>query len=77
MALHFLDIMKQKHAKSLFRLERVALEAAANAVIITDLAGVVIWSNSAFTRLTGYSAEEVKGQNTRILKSGQHDQSFY
>jgi PAS domain S-box-containing protein len=76
-ALNSLDIMGQKQSGALLRLQSAALEAAANAIIITDRAGAVIWTNSAFTRLTGYSAEEVVGQNTRFLKSGQHDQTFY
>jgi diguanylate cyclase (GGDEF)-like protein/PAS domain S-box-containing protein len=27
--------------------------------------------------ITGYAADEIVGQHTRILRSGQHDQSFY
>jgi two-component system cell cycle sensor histidine kinase/response regulator CckA len=69
--------MKQKQPEALLRLQSAALESAANAITITDRAGAVIWTNSAFTRLTGYSAEEVVGQNMRVLKSGQHDQTFY
>ena len=33
--------------------------------------------NSAFTRITGYSAEEVVGQTPDILKSGRHDEEFF
>jgi two-component system, cell cycle sensor histidine kinase and response regulator CckA len=69
--------MEQKQTEALLRLQSAALESAGNAIIITDRAGAVIWTNSAFTRLTGYSAEEVVGRNTRFLKSGQHDQKFY
>jgi sigma-B regulation protein RsbU (phosphoserine phosphatase) len=76
-ALNSFEIMEQKQSVALLRLQSAALEAAANAIIITDRAGAVIGSNSAFSRLTGYSAEEVVGQNTRFLKSGQHDQTFY
>src|ERR1035437_4696772 len=61
-ALTSLDIMGQKQSEALLRLQSAALEAAANAIIITDRAGAVIWTNSAFTRLTGYSAEVVAGR---------------
>jgi two-component system cell cycle sensor histidine kinase/response regulator CckA len=54
-----------------------ALEAAANGVVITDKGGVIEWVNSAFSRITGYSAEEVIGHTPRILKSGRHDAKFY
>jgi len=59
------------------RLQAIALETAANAIAITDRAGSILWVNPSFTALTGYSPEEVLGQNPRLLKSGQHDKSFY
>src|SRR5437660_2033268 len=45
--------------------------------MITDVNGKIVWVNKAFTETTGYSAEEVVGENPRILKSGQLDASFY
>jgi diguanylate cyclase (GGDEF)-like protein/PAS domain S-box-containing protein len=59
------------------RLSLTALEAAANAVVITELDGAIRWVNPAFTRLTGYAPAEVIGRNPRLLKSGAHDASFY
>ena len=60
-----------------FRLQSAALESAANAVIITDHEGSILWVNPAFTRLTGYASDEAAGRNPRILKSGEHPPSFY
>ena len=71
------DITKRKQAEARLQLQSTALEAAANAIVITDRSGVISWANSAFTRLTGYSATEVLGANIRMLKSDQHDQAFY
>lgn len=71
------DIAKRKRAEARVRLQASALEAAANAIVITDRGGTIIWINPAFTRLTGYTAEEAIGRNLRILKSGAHDQAFY
>jgi PAS domain S-box-containing protein len=59
------------------RLFSTALQSAANAIVITNFEGAIQWVNSAFTKLTGYSADEVMGQNPRILKSGQHPPEFY
>lgn len=64
-------------ASALLRLQAAALEAAANAVVITDREGTIQWVNPAFTELTGYTADEAVGKNPRILKSGSHPPSFY
>jgi PAS domain S-box-containing protein len=58
-------------------LQAAALEAAANAIVITDFRGTIQWVNPAFTTMTGYGAEEVLGKNPRLLKSGKQSQSFY
>jgi len=58
-------------------MQSMALQSAANAVMITDREGRITWTNSAFTRLTGYTAAEALGQTPRLLKSGRHDQEFY
>jgi len=58
-------------------LQRVALESAANAILISDASGRILWVNPAFTTLTGHAFEEVVGQSPRILKSGNHGEAFY
>ncbi len=59
------------------RLQSAALEASANAIVITDLEGQIIWANPAFTTLTGYTVAEAVGQNPSILSSGAHQSAFY
>ncbi len=44
---------------------------------VTDAEARILLVNDAFTRITGYAQEEVRGQNPRILQSGEHDASFY
>jgi len=68
---------ERRRTEERLRLQSAALEAAANGIVITDRAGTTLWVNLAFTRLTSYTAEEVIGQNPRLLKSGQHDAAFY
>src|ERR1035438_8812010 len=58
-------------------LQAAALEAAANAIVITDFHGTIMWVNHAFTTMTGYSNEEVLGQNPRMLKSGEQPDNYY
>lgn len=71
------DITERRRAGELLRLQETALRATANVVVITDYAGRVVWTNPAFTRVTGYAPEEVLGQNPRVLKSGSHPPEFY
>ncbi len=71
------DITERKQAEQRLRLQALALETTANAVMITDSEGVIEWVNPAFTRFTGYTAQEAIGQHTRLLKSQHHDQAFY
>jgi PAS domain S-box-containing protein len=47
-----------------------AVEQVSVAVALTDLQGRFEYVNPAFTQITGYSLEDVKGKNPSILKSG-------
>ena len=40
-------------------------------------AGIIRYVNPAFTRMTGYSAEEAIGKNPRLLKSGKQNPEYY
>ena len=71
------DITQREQEEKLLQIQSAALNAAANAIIITDIDGNIQWVNPAFSELTGYAHEEVIGKNPRILKSGKQDQSFY
>lgn len=71
------DITELQTATAKTGLLESALEAAANGVVITDTKGNIEWVNSAFTRITGYTAKEAIGKNPRLLKSGKHDAAFY
>jgi two-component system NtrC family sensor kinase len=72
------DITARKQAESILRLRGAALEAAANAIFITDREGLIQWANPAFTTITGYSAAEAIGRNPgELLKSGKHEPGFY
>jgi diguanylate cyclase (GGDEF)-like protein/PAS domain S-box-containing protein len=59
------------------RLLGTALSSAGNGVFITDQLGYIKWINSAFTRLTGYGAEEALGRKPSILASGKQDAAYY
>ena len=54
-----------------------AIHQAAEAVVVTDAAGMISYVNPAFEQITGYRTEEVVGHNPRIFKSGLQDDGFY
>ena len=71
------EIAERERAESELRLLSAALEAAANGVIITGFHGNIRWANQAFTQMTGYTLDEVLGQNPRLLRSGKQATNFY
>ena len=71
------DITEHYKPTELLNLLKAALEATANAIVITGFGGEIIWVNPAFTRLTGYSNEEILYKSMNILKSGKQDNEFY
>jgi len=71
------DITERRRAEQQVRLQAAALEAAANAILITDRNGVIEWVNAGFTRLTGYELSEAVGQTPRLLRSGRQDAATY
>ncbi len=72
------DTTASKKLEETHRLQSAALQAAGNAILITDKNGTIEWVNTAFTALTGYSPEEVIGRNPgQFLKSGVHGEGFY
>ncbi|WP_224982071.1 SpoIIE family protein phosphatase [Geomonas agri] len=71
------DISERKQAEESLRVQSAALEAAANAIVITDNNGVVLSVNEAFTRMTGYSPEEAVGRDLSFLKSDRQDPGLY
>ncbi|MEW5874412.1 MAG: PAS domain S-box protein [Candidatus Zixiibacteriota bacterium] len=75
--LAFRDLTEKQRGLAAMKLLGTAVEQAAESIIITDIAGTIQYVNPAFERITGYRAEEVLGQNPRILKSGQHPEEFY
>ncbi len=72
-----LDITERKHAEEEMKLAALLYQNSSEAMTVTDTNGIILNVNPAFTRLTGYSVDEVIGKNPRILASGHHDWNFY
>ncbi|HET8530090.1 MAG TPA: PAS domain-containing protein, partial [Methylomirabilota bacterium] len=56
-------------SNELLQLRLLALDAMANAVVITDRHGLIVWVNWALTHLTGFAANEAVGRTPTILRS--------
>jgi len=71
------DITDLKNAENQIRKLSVAVEQNPATIVITDTKGNIEYANPRFTQLTGYSAQEVVGNNTRILNSGKTDPHIF
>lgn len=70
------DITERAHAEQERRIAAIAFECQ-QGMIITDAQNRILRVNQAFTEISGYSADEAIGQNTRLLASGRHSREFY
>lgn len=74
-----LAIVSFEKAHALWRVSLSAkvFEMGEYGVLITDAQNNIQQVNPAFTRITGYSEDEVHGKNPRLLSSGAHNPEFY
>ncbi|NCC36509.1 MAG: PAS domain S-box protein, partial [Chloroflexia bacterium] len=63
------DITERRQAERALRQFQRAVEHSPASVVITDTSGAIEYVNPKFTRVTGYTFEEARGQNPRILKT--------
>jgi diguanylate cyclase (GGDEF)-like protein/PAS domain S-box-containing protein len=70
------DTTEQRRAEQYMRVAAAAFEAQ-EGMMVTDAQHVILRVNKAFTRITGYSADEAVGQTPGLLRSGHHTPDFY
>ncbi len=71
------DVTELKEAQAQLELAASVFENTAEGIAVTDVHGVFVSVNPAFTEITGFTAAEAIGQTPRILKSNRHDRAFY
>ncbi|WP_171013625.1 PAS domain S-box protein [Chitinivorax sp. B] len=71
------DITERKRLEQAQQLASVVFDNSYEGIIVADPDKVITKVNAAFTRITGFSAEEAVGQTPRILSSGQQGEQFY
>jgi PAS domain S-box-containing protein len=75
--LTLIDVNEHKKAEESQRLASSIFAQTREGILVTDAKGDIVDVNAAFTRITGYTREEVLGKNTRFLQSGHHNEAFY
>jgi diguanylate cyclase (GGDEF)-like protein/PAS domain S-box-containing protein len=71
------DITARKRLEESMQLASLVYENSSEAMMVTDADNAIMSVNPAFTRLFGYTPDEVIGRNPSMLKSGRHDGAFY
>lgn len=70
------DITERKVAEDKLRLAASVFTSSPEGIMITNAEGSIVDVNDAFTRITGYSRDEVLGQSASLLKSDRHGPEF-
>lgn len=73
----FAEITEQKEVQEQLRKLTRAVEQSSSLILITDYDGTIEYANPRLIEVTGYTAEELTGQNPRILQSGEHPVDYY
>jgi two-component system cell cycle sensor histidine kinase/response regulator CckA len=71
------DVTARRRAEQELARLAAAIAQSADAIVLTDPKGTILYVNPAFERVTGYAGSEVLGGNPSVLKSGAHDRAFY
>ncbi|MBR0564790.1 EAL domain-containing protein [Azoarcus sp. L1K30] len=70
------DLTERHRSEQELRIAAVAFESH-DGMMITDTRGMIQRINAAFSRMSGYSADEVVGRTPRFLNSGVNGRNFY
>ncbi len=71
------DVTSRKHGEEERARLKMAVDQAAESILITEPDGRIVYVNPAFETITGYGKNEVLGKTPRILGSGNHDRSYF
>jgi diguanylate cyclase (GGDEF)-like protein/PAS domain S-box-containing protein len=70
-------IAERRRLKEQQRLSARVIASIADGIMVTDARRRLVFVNAAFSRVTGYSADEALGRTPSMLRSGRQDAAFY
>ncbi|MCH8622472.1 GGDEF and EAL domain-containing protein [Undibacterium sp. TS12] len=71
------EVTERKRAEEALRIASLVYQHSSDAMMVTDAENKILAINEAFTQLTGYRVEEVRGKNPNLLQSGRQSAGFY
>lgn len=71
------DISQRRKDEQTLRLFAEVFRGSTEGIVVTDPGGRIMAVNQAFTAITGYSEDEIRGQTPAVLRSGRQDSNFY
>ena len=71
------DITGRKKDEERLRLASIIFDSTSECIMVTDSKNRIVTVNPAFTTTTGYTAEDVIGEDPRLLRSDRHDADFF
>ncbi|WP_137973754.1 bifunctional diguanylate cyclase/phosphodiesterase [Pseudomonas sp. F(2018)] len=71
------DVTRRRADEDSLRQAAAVFDSTLEGVLVTDREQRIVHVNPAFSRITGYAADEVLGKLPSLLKSGRHDDAFY
>ena len=66
-----------RNSEKSMKLAATIYQSNADAILVTDENNLIVDVNPAFTRITGYTLDEIKGKDPKLMQSGRHDVQFY
>ena len=72
-----IDITAKKEQENEINKLKLAIEQSPVSIVITDLEAKIQYASPAFYHITGYTFEEVKGKDVRLLQSGKTPETVY
>lgn len=69
--------IERRRAEEERYLATMIYQSSSEGTLVTDADNRIIAINPAFTRITGYRLDEIRGKSPSILRSGRHNTAFY